>query len=201
MSLILLLESFPFLNPQLLLAWASTKRGLLLLLGSGPSQPKRSEASLVLERLLFDASRAEAMPPNANGDAKGPLTTNASTRNTKATDTDAKIALDKPTFCGTLTTARERRESSREAFESRGISSSQGYIRGRFAVRLMRVGRAEGTVLYAWMVWAYVKVIITLSGTANDYISKSPQPLFPAPTRTQADWDAYDAQREVDRRE
>ncbi|KAJ6465751.1 DHHC palmitoyltransferase-domain-containing protein [Mycena sanguinolenta] len=169
------------------------------------------------------------MPPNANGDANGkpnaPLTTSAKATNTKTHDTEAKIALDKPTFCGTITTARVEARERREKRRSKpqpwvvrkltvaltvGIIGYAGYVyAGRFAVRLMRGGRRpEGigllvgaAILYAWMVWAYVKVIITPPGTANDYISKTPPPLFPAPTRTQADWDAYDAQREQDRRE
>ncbi|KAF7373749.1 Palmitoyltransferase [Mycena sanguinolenta] len=160
------------------------------------------------------------MPPNAtatNGDI-----THANPKD-KAKDT--KVTLDKPTFCGTITTARvaarERREKRLQKPQpwvvrkltvalTVGIMGYAGYVyAGRFAVRLMRGGRrAEGigllvgaAVLYAWMVWAYVKVVLTPPGTANDYISKTPQPLFPAPTRTQADWDTYDAQREQDRRE
>ncbi|KAJ6465743.1 hypothetical protein C8R45DRAFT_1022218, partial [Mycena sanguinolenta] len=100
-----------------------------------------------------------------------------------------KIALDKPTFCGTITTARERREKRLSKPQpwlvrkltvplTAGIMRYAGYVyAGRFAVRLMRGGRRR------------------------EYISKTPQLLLPALTRTQADWDAYDAQREQDRRE
>ncbi|CAK5271297.1 unnamed protein product [Mycena citricolor] len=49
-----------------------------------------------------------------------------------------------------------------------------------------RIGRAKGiglglgfAVLWLWMVWAYVKVVITPPGNARDYVSQSPQPLFP----------------------
>ncbi|KAF8196322.1 DHHC palmitoyltransferase-domain-containing protein [Mycena galopus ATCC 62051] len=80
-----------------------------------------------------------------------------------------------------------------------------GYVyAGRFAVRLMHGGRrTEGigllvgwSILYAWMVWAYIKIITTPPGNACDYVAKSEQPLLPPPlpTRTQEEWDAHDAQ-------
>ncbi|KAJ6465748.1 hypothetical protein C8R45DRAFT_1219617 [Mycena sanguinolenta] len=100
------------------------------------------------------------------------------TTNTKPHDTDAKIALDKPTFCGTITTVRVARERRERRLNKpwpwlvRKLTvvltvGIMGYA-GRFAVRLMSGGRVDG-----------LGVIITPPGTANDYISKTPQPLVP----------------------
>ncbi|KAJ7258059.1 DHHC palmitoyltransferase-domain-containing protein [Mycena haematopus] len=141
--------------------------------------------------------------------------------NGTAHNADAKVVLSTPTFCGTITearlAAREKRERKPQPWAVRkltvaltlGIMGYAGYVyAGRFAVRLMRDGGGgeEGVgllcgwaVVYAWMVWAYFKVVLTPPGTASDYIPKSPQPLFQPPTRTQAEWDEYDRQRELDR--
>ncbi|KAJ7750903.1 DHHC palmitoyltransferase-domain-containing protein [Mycena metata] len=132
-----------------------------------------------------------------------------------------KFALDKPTFCGTITearyTARERREARAETPQpwvvrklmvvfTLGIMIYTGYVyAGRFVVRLIDGGRrGEGIgllvpwcFLYLWMLWAYVKVIITPPGTANDYVEKTPQPLFPRAQLEahQADQDLYSGGR------
>ncbi|KAJ7896926.1 zf-DHHC-domain-containing protein [Mycena leptocephala] len=135
---------------------------------------------------------------------------------------DDKLALDKPTFCGTVTearyAARERRERKPQPWAVRklmvvvvfGIMGYTGYVyAGRFSVRLMHGGRrpagigllAGWSVLYMWMVWAYIKVILTPPGNACDYVPKTPQPLFP-----RAQWDAaqdpygYDSAESYDSR-
>jgi palmitoyltransferase len=67
---------------------------------------------------------------------------------------DDKLALDKPTFCGTVTearyAARERRERKPQPWAVRklmvlvvfGIMGYTGYVyAGRFSVRLMHGGR------------------------------------------------------------
>ncbi|KAJ6578712.1 DHHC palmitoyltransferase-domain-containing protein [Mycena vulgaris] len=116
---------------------------------------------------------------------------------------NSKLALDKPALCGTISearyTARERREARSRKPQpwvvrklmivvTLAIMGYTAYVYGgRFSVRLMNTGRRkEGvgllvgwSLLYAWMVWAYVKVIITPPGNACDYVSKTPQPLFP----------------------
>ncbi|KAJ7645337.1 DHHC palmitoyltransferase-domain-containing protein [Mycena rosella] len=94
-----------------------------------------------------------------------------------------KVALDKPTFCGTIAEARYQRREVRArkpqpwvvrklmVVVTLGIMGYTAYVySGRFAVRLMHGGRRrEGgeslfgllvgwSVLYAWMVWAYVKI-------------------------------------------
>ncbi|KAJ7896921.1 DHHC palmitoyltransferase-domain-containing protein [Mycena leptocephala] len=128
-----------------------------------------------------------------------------------AASPDDKLALDKPTFCGTVTearyAARERRERKPQPWAVRklmvvvvfGIMGYTGYVyAGRFSVRLMHGGRrpagigllAGWSVLYMWMVWAYIK-----------YVPKTPQPLFP-----RAQWDAaqdpygYDSAESYDSR-
>ncbi|KAJ7603217.1 DHHC palmitoyltransferase-domain-containing protein [Mycena polygramma] len=111
----------------------------------------------------------------------------------------SKVALDKPTFCGTITearySARARRERKPQPWAVRKLMvvftlSIMGYTAyvyaGRFSVRLMHSGRRPTgiglltgwSILYAWMVWAYVKVISTPPGNACDYAAKTPQPLF-----------------------
>ncbi|KAJ7603213.1 hypothetical protein DFH06DRAFT_339310 [Mycena polygramma] len=91
----------------------------------------------------------------------------------------SKVALDKPTFCGTITearySARVRRERKPQPWAVRklmvvftlGIMGYTAYVyAGRFSVRLMHDGRRPTgiglltgwSILYAWMVWAYVKV-------------------------------------------
>ncbi|KAJ7836691.1 DHHC palmitoyltransferase-domain-containing protein [Mycena olivaceomarginata] len=122
-----------------------------------------------------------------------------------------KVVLDKPTFCGTITearvSARERRERKPQPWAVRklmvlvtlGIMGYTAYVyAGRFAVRLMNGGRRpEGigllvgwSILYAWMLWAYIKVILTPPGNARDYVSQSPQPLLPP-----QQWAPHDAYR------
>ncbi|KAJ7832301.1 hypothetical protein B0H13DRAFT_2679166 [Mycena leptocephala] len=136
---------------------------------------------------------------------------------------DDKLALDKPTLCGTVTkaryAARERRERKPQPWAVRklmvvvvfGIMGYTGYIyAGRFSVRLMHGGRrprgvigllAGWSVLYMWMVWTYIKIILTPPGNACDYVPKTPQPLFP-----RAQWDAaqdpygYDSAESYDSR-
>ncbi|KAJ7896931.1 hypothetical protein B0H13DRAFT_2338029 [Mycena leptocephala] len=139
-----------------------------------------------------------------------------------AASPDDKLALDKPTFCGTVTearyAARERRERKPQPWAVRklmvvvvfGIMGYTGYVyAGRFSVRLMHGGRrpagigllAGWSVLYMWMVWAYIKVVLTPPGNACDYVPKTPQPLFP-----RAQWDAaqdpygYDSAESYDSR-
>ncbi|KAJ7123731.1 DHHC palmitoyltransferase-domain-containing protein [Mycena epipterygia] len=110
---------------------------------------------------------------------------------------DDKLALDKPTLCGTISearyTARERREARARKPQPWVVRKLMvvftlgimGYTAGR---RGEGVGLLVGwSVLYAWMVWAYLKVIFTPPGNACDYVPKTPQPLFP---RTQ--WEAQD---------
>ncbi|KAJ6481171.1 hypothetical protein DFH09DRAFT_1214210, partial [Mycena vulgaris] len=116
---------------------------------------------------------------------------------------NSKLALDKPTLCGTISEARYTAHERREARSRKpqpwvvrklmivvtlAIMEYTAYVYGgRFSVRLMNTGRRkEGvgllvgwSLLYAWMIWAYVKVIITPPGNACDYVSKTPQPLFP----------------------
>ncbi|KAJ7305533.1 DHHC palmitoyltransferase-domain-containing protein [Mycena albidolilacea] len=125
-----------------------------------------------------------------------------------------KVVLDKPTFCGTITearvSARERRERKPQPWAVRklmvlvtlGIMGYTAYVyAGRFAVRLMSGGRRpEGigllvgwSILYAWMLWAYIKVILTPPGNARDYVSQSPQPLLPP-----QQWAPHDAYRNGD---
>jgi len=69
-----------------------------------------------------------------------------------------------------------------------GIMGYAGYVYiGRFTLGMINGGhRARGVallvvfcILYAWMVWAYARVIFTPPGYAPDYIQKSEQPLFP----------------------
>ncbi|KAJ7092426.1 DHHC palmitoyltransferase-domain-containing protein [Mycena belliarum] len=119
------------------------------------------------------------------------------------TDKDGIVALDKPTLCGTISearfTARERREARARKPQpwvvrklmvvvTLGIMGYTAYVYGgRFVLRLINSGRRREAVgllvpwsfLYAWMVWAYAKVIITPPGNACDYTPKTPQPLFP----------------------
>ncbi|KAJ7726840.1 DHHC palmitoyltransferase-domain-containing protein [Mycena maculata] len=111
-----------------------------------------------------------------------------------------KQALSSPTCCGTISEARyavrERRESRGHqpwvvrklmVVVTLGIMGYTGYVyAGRFAVRLLHGGRRADGIgllvgwcpLYAWMIWAYIKVIITPPGNARDYVPKTPQPLF-----------------------
>ncbi|KAJ7161116.1 DHHC palmitoyltransferase-domain-containing protein [Mycena filopes] len=127
-----------------------------------------------------------------------------------------KIVLDKPTLCGTISearyTARERREVRAQTPQpwlvrklmivvTLAIMGYTAYVySGRFAVRLIHGGRRPAGVgllvpwcfLYLWMVWAYVKVILTPPGTANDYVEKTPQPLFP-----RAQLDAHQADEDL----
>ncbi|KAJ7493473.1 DHHC palmitoyltransferase-domain-containing protein [Mycena latifolia] len=137
-----------------------------------------------------------------------------------------KVALDRPTLCGTISEARYSARERREARSRKpqpwvvrklmvvvtlGIMGYTAYVyAGRFSVRLMHSGRRkEGigllvpwSLLYAWMVWAYLKVIITPPGNACDYVQKTPQPLFPRaqwaaerrpPPRPESDGDTSDA--------
>ncbi|KAF7369768.1 Palmitoyltransferase [Mycena venus] len=119
-------------------------------------------------------------------------------RNAAALTTD-KMALDKPTFCGTITearyAARERRECKPQPWVVRklmvvvtlGIMGYTAYFyAGRFFVRLKDGGRRPAgvglligwAILYLWMLWAYIKVILTPPGNACDYVQKTPQPLL-----------------------
>ncbi|KAK6993105.1 Palmitoyltransferase [Favolaschia claudopus] len=130
----------------------------------------------------------------------------------------AQDAEDKErTFCGTITeariAARERRESKPQPWLVQkltvaitfGIMGYTGYVyAGRFSRRLMDGRKATGigllvgwSILYAWMVWAYVKVIFTPPGKATDYVAKVSRPLLPAPEWEQpgqiyADADSFD---------
>ncbi|KAJ7123726.1 DHHC palmitoyltransferase-domain-containing protein [Mycena epipterygia] len=110
---------------------------------------------------------------------------------------DDKLALDKPTLCGTISevryTARERREARARKPQPWVVRKLMvvftlgimGYTAGR---RGEGVGLLVGwSVLYAWMVWAYLKVIFTPPGNACDYVPKTPQPLFPC-----TQWEAQD---------
>ncbi|KAJ7206661.1 DHHC palmitoyltransferase-domain-containing protein [Mycena pura] len=127
--------------------------------------------------------------------------------------TNDKIAFDKPTICGTISearySARERRNRKPQPWAVRklmvvvtlGIMGYAAYVyAGRFSVRLIRSGqRAEGIgllvpwcSLYLWMLWAYIKVILTAPGNACDYVPKTPQPLLP-PTQ----WEDEDPYREA----
>ncbi|KAJ7455017.1 zf-DHHC-domain-containing protein [Mycena galericulata] len=114
-----------------------------------------------------------------------------------------KYVPSKGTLCGTISearyTARERREARRSKPQTwvvrklmvpivLGIMGYTAYVyAGRFAVRLMHGGRRADGIgllvgwcpLFGWMVWAYIKAIITPPGNACDYVSKTPQPLFP----------------------
>ncbi|KAJ6554392.1 DHHC palmitoyltransferase-domain-containing protein, partial [Mycena capillaripes] len=131
-----------------------------------------------------------------------------------AAPTSDKLALDKPTFCGTITearySARERRERKPQPWAVRklmvvvtlGIMGYTAYVyAGRFSVRLMHSGRRPvgiglltgWSILYLWMVWAYLKVIFTPPGNACEYIPKTPQPLFP-----RAEWEARDHDRDAE---
>ncbi|KAJ6625954.1 DHHC palmitoyltransferase-domain-containing protein [Mycena sp. CBHHK59/15] len=95
------------------------------------------------------------------------------------------VVRERPTCCGTIT-------------EAKYTARSPYVYTGRFSVRLMHGGRrASGIallvvfcILYAWMIWAYVKVIFTPPGNARDHISKSPQPLFPRQTTHAQSWDS-----------
>ncbi|KAJ7893979.1 hypothetical protein B0H13DRAFT_2276556 [Mycena leptocephala] len=160
----------------------------------------------------------------------GHVTATRFNSNLNVASPDDKLALDKPTFCGTVTkaryAARERRERKPQPWAVRklmvvvvfGIMGYTGYVYADsslcalcMAVGGPRVGAddilpvvgllAGWSVLYMWMVWAYIKVILTPPGNACDYVSKTPQPLFP-----RAQWDAaqdpygYDSAESYDSR-
>ncbi|KAF7317895.1 Palmitoyltransferase [Mycena kentingensis (nom. inval.)] len=129
----------------------------------------------------------------------------ASTTVTTAPSSDNKMAPskpEKPTFWGTISeaahNARQRRERKPQPWLVRklavpltfGIMGYTAYVfAGRFVRGLIRdggVSRRLGvgllvpwSVLYLWMIWAYLKVIITPPGNACDYVPKTPRPLFP----------------------
>ncbi|THV03544.1 zf-DHHC-domain-containing protein [Dendrothele bispora CBS 962.96] len=82
-------------------------------------------------------------------------------------------------------------------FVTLGIIGYTGYVYiGRFAIGILShgahgdgmrrsVGKGAGIamlvifcILYAWMLWAYAKVITTSPGFAKDYVEKTPPPAF-----------------------
>ncbi|KAJ7061765.1 zf-DHHC-domain-containing protein [Mycena amicta] len=114
-----------------------------------------------------------------------------------------KLTLDKPSLCGTISSAtyeaRERRERRRQKPQpwvvlklmlpiTLGIIAYAGYVyAGRFVVRLVTGGRrglgvgllVPWSLLWLWTLWAYLKVILTPPGNACDTVPKTPRPLFP----------------------
>ncbi|KAF8816885.1 zf-DHHC-domain-containing protein [Phlegmacium glaucopus] len=83
-----------------------------------------------------------------------------------------------------------------------GIMGYAGYVYiGRLCVPMIKrrsgagAGRGTGVallvvfaVLYLWMVWAYIKAIITAPGYARDYVSSSDRPLVPANVPLHQSW-------------
>ncbi|EKM75385.1 hypothetical protein AGABI1DRAFT_46537 [Agaricus bisporus var. burnettii JB137-S8] len=84
-----------------------------------------------------------------------------------------------------------------------GIMGYAGYVYiGRFCKSIIKQdrqsssGRATGIVLlvifcvlYLWMIWAYVKVVVTPPGFARDHILKTPQPYLDAPPPVHSDFE------------
>ncbi|KXN92539.1 putative palmitoyltransferase ZDHHC20 [Leucoagaricus sp. SymC.cos] len=88
-------------------------------------------------------------------------------------------------------------------FLTLGIMGYAGYVYiGRFCVSAIKrtdqssTGRPTAIallvvfcVLYLWMIWAYIKVVLTSPGYAKDHIPQSPQPLFDPPDTQHSDYD------------
>ncbi|KAF8970663.1 DHHC palmitoyltransferase-domain-containing protein [Flammula alnicola] len=71
--------------------------------------------------------------------------------------------------------------------------------------RRAQAGRSTGIallvvfcVLYLWMVWAYLRVVLTPPGYARDYIARSERPLIPAAVPLRESWNSTEMPERVD---